>query len=52
MKETNLGKKLTDLTTKKVIILVMSIMLCIPLFMLETYESDLTSYESGLEYLY
>ena len=30
----------------------MGIMLCIPLFMAETYESDVTSYESGLKYLY
>jgi len=50
--ETNVGKKLSDLTTKRVITLVMSVMISIPLFSVDTYVSDFTSEESGLNSLY
>jgi len=46
--ETNVGKKLSDLTTKRVITLVMSVMISIPIFNVDTYMSDFTSSESGL----
>ena len=50
--ETNVGKKLSDLTTKRVITLVMSVMISIPLFSVDTYVSDFTSEESGLNSLW
>ena len=50
--ETNVGKKLSDLTTRRVIMLVMSIMLSIPIFSLDTYIEEYTSYESGLRSIY
>jgi len=50
--ETNVGRKLSDLTTKRVITLVMSVMISIPLFTVDTYVTDYTSCESGLKSLY
>lgn len=52
MQETKVGKKLSDLTTKRVIALVLSIMISIPLFTVTTYIPQYTSYESGVENLY
>ena len=46
------GAMLSDLTTKRVIILVMSIMLSIPLFAIETYYDNVVSYDIGLAYTY
>lgn len=51
-KETNVGKKLSDLTTKRVISLVLSIMISIPFFSVNTYIDQYTSYESGIQNLY
>ena len=51
-KETNVGKKLSDLTTKRVISLVLSIMISIPFFSVSTYINQYTSYESGIQNLY
>ena len=50
--ETNVGKRLSDLTTKRVISLVLSIMISIPLFSVDTYFVEYTSYQSGAENLY
>ena len=50
--ETNVGRKLSDLTTKRVITLVMSVMISIPIFTVDTYVTDYTSCESGLKSLY
>jgi hypothetical protein len=50
--ETLVGKKLSDLTTKRVIMLVMSIMISIPIFSPDTYYSAPTSYEHGFWSMY
>jgi len=53
--ETKVGKKLSDLTTKRVIILILSIMISIPAFSTDSYFADYTSYQSGIQnllYLY
>lgn len=49
--ETNVGKQLSDLTTKRVIILILSIMISIPIFSIDTYWSDYSSYQSGAKNL-
>lgn len=46
--ESNVGRKLSDLTTKRVITLVLSIIISIPLLNQETYVEDTTSHEAGL----
>lgn len=48
LKETKVGKKLSDLTTQRVITLVLSIMFSIPLFSADTYVETVTSYPLGL----
>lgn len=50
-KETNVGKQLSELTTKRVIILILSIMISIPIFSIDTYWPDYSSYQSGLQNL-
>ena len=47
-----IGAMLSDLTTRRVIILVMTIMLSIPLFAIETYHDNVVSYDIGLAYTY
>lgn len=49
--ETNVGKQLSDLTTKRVIILILSIMISIPIFSIDTYWSDYSSFNSGVQNL-
>jgi len=49
--ETNVGKQLSDLTTKRVIILILSIMISIPIFSIDTYWPDTSSYLSGVRNL-
>lgn len=49
--ETKVGKKLADLTTKRVIILILSIMISIPIFSTDTYFAEYTSYQSGVQNL-
>ena len=51
MKETKVGAKLSDLTTRRVIVLVMSIMFSIPLFDVGTYIDSTTSFDVGLGYI-
>lgn len=51
-KETNVGKKLSARTTKRVILLVLSIMVCIPVYSPTTYSSPYASYESGVNNLH
>ena len=50
-KETNVGKRLSDLTVQRLIIIVISIIFTVPLFNLETYHTDYTSAESGLHFI-
>lgn len=47
-KETKVGAKLTELTTRRVIVLVMSIMFSIPIFDVATYLEGEYSYDNGL----
>ncbi|EGR30957.1 hypothetical protein IMG5_120200 [Ichthyophthirius multifiliis] len=50
--ETKIGSVLTDITTKRVIILIFSIIVSIPLFSTETYsEQNITSLKTGLDFL-
>lgn len=50
--QTKVGQQLSDLTTKRVIMLVMSVMLSIPLFSTDTYIQLQGSYPTGLRYIY
>lgn len=49
--ETNVGKQLSDLTTKRVIILILSIMISIPIFSIDTYWADYSSFNSATQNL-
>ena len=49
--ESKVGKKLSDLTTRRVIILVLAMMFSVPFFTLTTYIEEHKSYEFGLELL-
>jgi len=46
--ETKVGKLLSDLTTRRAIMVMFSIMLSIPLLSYDTYFSDMTAYDTGL----
>lgn len=50
-KETNVGKKLSDLTVQRLICIVISIIFTVPLFSLETYSTEYTSNSSGLRFI-
>lgn len=43
---------MSDLTTRRVIMIVLAIMFSLPIFGISTYTVNLTSSESGLYYLY
>lgn len=47
--ESKVGKKLSELTTKRVIILVLGMMIMLPFFVSTFYQENNTSYEYGLE---
>lgn len=49
MQESKVGQKLSDLTTRKVIVIVLVMMFSVPLFSLDTYQDDPNSYTYGLE---
>ena len=49
MQESKVGQKLSDLTTRKVIVIVLIMMFSVPLFSLDTYQDDPNSYNYGLE---
>ena len=44
-----MGKKLSDLTTKRVIILVLAMMFSVPIFSIYTYKDENNSFKFGLE---
>jgi hypothetical protein len=46
--ETKVGKLLSDLTTKRAIMVMFSIMISIPLLDYLTYFSDMCAYDTGL----
>lgn len=50
--ESKVGQRLSDLTTQRVIVIVLCIMLSIPLFDIGTYVESVTSYDNGLRFVY
>ncbi|EAS07728.2 adenylate/guanylate cyclase domain protein (macronuclear) [Tetrahymena thermophila SB210] len=50
--ESKVGQKLTDLTTQRVIVIVLCIMISIPIFDYSTYYESQTSYDAGLLFIY
>jgi hypothetical protein len=50
--ETRVGKQLSDQITKKAILLMLSVIVCIPLFDYSTYWLERTAYESFLNMMY
>ena len=50
-RESRVSKKLSELTTKRVIILILAMLFCLPWFAGETYYDYYTSYEFGLKTL-
>lgn len=50
-KESYVGKKLNDSTTKKIIILVLFLIFSFPIFSLKTYIDEPEGFNSGLELL-
>jgi hypothetical protein len=49
--ESKIGKTLSDVTTKTVIIMVLIVMLSVPLFTFSTYGDETNSYQIGLDYI-
>jgi hypothetical protein len=49
LQESKVGQKLSDLTTRKVIVIVLVMMFSVPLFSLDTYQEDPNSYDYGLQ---
>lgn len=47
--ELKVGKKLSDLTTRRVIVLVLSMMFSVPVLTLTTYKDENNSFKFGLE---
>lgn len=47
--ETKVGRTLSDLTTRRVIMLVMSILISVPVFSVDTFVDTITSFDSGME---
>lgn len=50
--ETNVGKKLSDSTTKRVVIIVVVLMISIPIFSMDTYLTPYDKYQFGLDEMY
>lgn len=48
VKETNIGKELTELTNKRVITIVMLILFSVPILNLSTYRDPNVSFTTGL----
>lgn len=51
-KETKIGQKLTETTSKKIIIIVLVIMISIPIFNSETYLQGYNYFQSGVDTLH
>jgi len=49
--ESKIGKTLSEVTTKTVIIMVLIVMLSVPLFTFDTYAEESTSFQIGLDYI-
>lgn len=50
--ETNVGRKLSEAMTKKIVIIVLILMTCIPLFSIDTYAPDYTFIQFGVSQMY
>lgn len=50
-KESNVGKKLSEITTRKVVILVLVMLFTSPVFTVTTYLEEPDSYNYGLDLL-
>ena len=50
--ESKVGKKLSDLTTRRVIILVLVMLCSVPLFSVQTYKAENVYFEYGPELLH
>ncbi|CAD8076816.1 unnamed protein product [Paramecium sonneborni] len=48
VKESNVGTKLSDLVMRRVITIVLSILISIPVLSLDTYQETINSYDSGI----
>jgi hypothetical protein len=48
MKETQVGKKLTELTIKRTIFVVLAVLICVPVFIWETYITQESGFETSL----
>ncbi|CAD8054540.1 unnamed protein product [Paramecium sonneborni] len=48
VKETNVGTKLSDLVMRRVITIIVSILISIPVLSLDTYQETINSYDSGI----
>ena len=48
VKESNVGSKLSDLVMRRVITIVLSILISIPVLSLDTYQETINSYDSGI----
>ena len=51
-RESNVGKKLTDYTTRKVIVIVLVMLFTNPIFMVETYVKEPNSHAYALNLLF
>lgn len=47
-KESKVGKKLSDLTTRRTIILILAMLISVPIFSDSTYQDDNASYDTSL----
>jgi len=50
--ETNIGKRLSDMTTKRVVIIVLMLLIMIPLFASDTYFIRFSNYDLGIMQIY
>jgi len=46
------GKQLSDLTTKRTIMLIFSVIITVPILSYETYFSSQTSYDTGIDMIF
>lgn len=52
LEETNVGRKLSDATTKRVVVVVLILMIGIPIFSIDTYQSEYSFYQFGVSQMY
>ena len=52
LEETNVGRKLSDATTKRIVIIVLILMISLPIFSVDTYAPDYTFFDFGITQMY